>query len=83
MEAILTGQFLFNFETSQCKNYLDTNLVKIHSVVIEILSFSYFALYLITADNGHLGMLNCKKNQNGFIQETFWHYVGSILIKVS
>ena len=28
--AILTGLFLFNFQTTQCKNHFDTNLVKIH-----------------------------------------------------
>ena len=39
-EAILTGLFLFNFESTPCKNHSDTNLVKIHIVVIEILSFS-------------------------------------------
>ena len=28
--AILTGLFLFNFETTQCRNHFDTNLVKVH-----------------------------------------------------
>ena len=56
MEAILTGLFLFSFEITQCKYHFDTNLVKIHSAVIEILSFSCFALFLVTTDGGHLGM---------------------------
>ena len=30
MDANLTGQFLFNIETTSCKNHSDTNLVKIH-----------------------------------------------------
>ena len=47
--------FLFNFETSQCKNHFDTNLVKIHLVVIEILSFSRSVLFLVTANGGLLG----------------------------
>ena len=29
-DAILTGLFLFDFETTQCKNHFDSNLVKIH-----------------------------------------------------
>ena len=38
--AILTGLFLFNFETNQWKNHFDTNLViiKLNFVIIEILS---------------------------------------------
>ena len=59
--GILTGIFLFNFETTQCKNHFDTNLVKIHSAVIEILSFLCSALFLVTPNSGHLGMPNCKK----------------------
>ena len=30
MDANLTGLFLFNFETTSCKNHSNTNLVKIH-----------------------------------------------------
>ena len=30
IDAILTGQFLFNFETNQCKSHFDANLVKVH-----------------------------------------------------
>ena len=30
MDANLTGLFLFNFESTSCKNYSDTNVVKIH-----------------------------------------------------
>ena len=42
--AMLTGLFLLNFKITHCKNHFDTNLVKIHSAVIEMLSFpcSYF-----------------------------------------
>ena len=34
-------------------------------------------LSLVTANGNHIGIPNCKK-YNGFIQETFWHKVGSI-----
>ena len=30
MDANLTGLFLFNFETTPCKNHSDTSLVKSH-----------------------------------------------------
>ena len=30
MDANLTGLFLFNFESTSCKNHSDTNMVKIH-----------------------------------------------------
>ena len=61
METILTD-LLFNFETTQYmyKNYFDANLVKIYSVVIEILSISYFVQLFVIDDGGHLGMPNCK-----------------------
>ena len=49
MDANLTGLFLFNFELTSCKNHSETNLVKIHGAVIEILSFSCSALFLVTA----------------------------------
>ena len=49
MGANLTGLFLFNFESTSCKNHSDTNLVKIHLPFIKILSFSYSALFLVTA----------------------------------
>ena len=49
MDANLTGLFLFNFETTSCKNHSETNLVKIHYAVIEILPFSCSALLLVTA----------------------------------
>ena len=55
--AILTGIFLFNFETIPCKNHFDTNLV------IEILSFSCSVLFLVMANGGHLGMPNRKKSK--------------------
>ena len=44
-DAILTGLFVFNFKTTHCKTHFDTNLVKIHSEVIEILSFSCSVLF--------------------------------------
>ena len=37
------------------------NLVKIHLVVIEILSFSCSVLLLVKADGNHLAVPNCKK----------------------
>ena len=71
-EAILTGLFLYNFETTKCKNLFDTNLVKILSEVIEILSFSSFVLFLVMADGGNsecetakekkIEMASCKKS---------------------
>ena len=74
-DAILTGLFLSNFETTQCKNHFDTNLVKIHSAVIEILSLSCSVLFLVMANVGMLAILECQiaKNQNTFKQEAFWH----------
>ena len=59
MDANLTGLFLFNFESTSCKNHSDTNLVKIHYAVIEILSFSCSALFLVTA-----AMWNPKLQKN-------------------
>ena len=45
------------------------NLVKIHLVVIEILSFSCSLLLLVKADGDHLAVSNCiKKKQNGLIK---------------
>ena len=37
------------------------NLVKIHVVVIDILSFSNSVLLLVKADGDHLAVPNCKK----------------------
>ena len=37
------------------------HFVKIHSAVIETLSFSCLVLFIITADGGHLGIENSKK----------------------
>ena len=59
----MTGLQLVISETSQCKNHFDTNFIKIHSAVTEILSFSCFVLFLVTADGGHLGMPKCKKSK--------------------
>ena len=42
------------------KNHFDTNLVDIHTAVIEISPISCFVLFLITTDGGHLGMPNRK-----------------------
>ena len=39
-KTILTGLLIFNFETAQCKNHFNKNLVRIQSTLIEILSFS-------------------------------------------
>ena len=36
-------------------------LVKVHLLVIEILSFSCSVLYLVKADGDHLAVPNCKK----------------------
>ena len=36
------------------------NLIKIHLVVIEILSVSYSVLLLVKADGDHLAVPNCK-----------------------
>ena len=57
----LDWSVLFNIETTRCKYYYDTNLVEIHSAIIEILSFSCFVLFLVTANDGHFGVPNCKK----------------------
>ena len=43
-------------------------LVKIHLVVIDILSFSCSVLLLVKADGDHLAVPNCKKNQNCLMQ---------------
>ena len=75
MDANLTGLFVFNFETTPCKNHSDTNLVKIHKAVIEVLSFSCSVLFLVTAA---ILESQAAKKYNRFIQETFWHKVGSI-----
>ena len=47
------------------------NLVKIHLVIIDILSFSCSALLLVKADGDHLVVPNCKNNQNGLMQRLF------------
>ena len=39
------------------------NLVKIHLVVIEILSFSCSVLLLVKADDVHLAVPNCQKKK--------------------
>ena len=62
-DAILTGLFLSNFKGTHCKNHFDTSLVKILYAVIEILSFSGSVLFLVTANDGHLGMPNCKESK--------------------
>ena len=40
----------------------DTNLIELHSVVIEILSISCFVLFLFSADGSHLETHDCKKS---------------------
>ena len=69
-DAILTGLFLINFKTAHCKNHFDTNLVKIHEAVIEILSFSCSVLFLVTANDRHLGMPKCKKSKRLYTRNT-------------
>ena len=39
------------------------NLVKIHKVVIELLSFLCSVLFLVMADGDHLAMPNCKSSK--------------------
>ena len=52
----------------------NTDLIKIYSVVIEILSVSCSVLLLVTADGGNLGTPNCKKKKKkkkiGFMQRS-------------
>ena len=48
--------FLSKYETTQCKNYFDTNLV------IEIVIFMFCAI-LIMANGGHLGMTKYKNSK--------------------
>ena len=57
------------------------NLVKIHLVVIEILSFSCSVLLLVKADGDHLAVPNSKKNQNGLMQRLLYHKAGTIPLK--
>ena len=58
----LEGLSSFNFETTHCKNNFDT-IWSNSLAVIKILSFSYSALLLVTANGGNLGMPNCKKSK--------------------
>ena len=51
------------FKTSQCENHFDTNLIKINSAVIEILTFLCSVLFLVTADGAILEHQSAK-NQN-------------------
>ena len=53
--------FLLNFKTIQCMNYFDTNMITIHSAVIEILSVSCSVLFLVTADGAILERQIAKK----------------------
>ena len=46
---------------TQCMHQFDTYLVKIDLVVHEILSVSYFSLFLKTADGGQFGWSFCEK----------------------
>ena len=55
--------YQLNSKTTQCQNHFDTNLIKIYSVVIEILSVSCFVLFQVIADGGNIGMPNCKKKK--------------------
>ena len=60
--VILRGLFLFNFETTQCKNHFDTTF-KIHKVVIEILSFSCSGLFSAKASGCNLGITNSNNSK--------------------
>ena len=51
--------FLLYLKATQFENSFDKNLIKIHSAIIGILSFSCFVLFLGLADSGHLGTPNC------------------------
>ena len=57
------------------------NLVKIHLVVIEIMSFSCSVLLLVKADGNHLALPNCKKNQNVLMQRLLLHKADTIPLK--
>ena len=48
------------------------NLIKIHLVVIEILSFLYSVLLLVKEDGDHLAVPNCKKNQYGLCKDYYY-----------
>ena len=73
MDANLSGLFLSNFEITPCKNHSDTNLVKIHYGVIEILSFSCCALFLGTA--AILEFQNAKKKK--YITDSYKKHSGT------
>ena len=45
------------------------NLVKINSLVIEILSFTCSVLFIVKADGDHLEVPKIQKNQNGLMQK--------------
>ena len=53
---------LFNFETTQCKNQFDTNLISIHSGLLRYQDIVIFMFCAIFRNGSHLGMLNCKKS---------------------
>ena len=60
------------------------NLVIIHLVVIEILSFSYFVLLLVKADCDHLAVPNCKKNSKWLnakiiVTQSLYNFIEKIL----
>ena len=82
----MTGLFLFNFETTQRKNRFDTNLVKIHSVIVIFMFYATFfqdGRRLPVRQTTAILEYKIAKYQNGFIQEIFWHKIGSILTKGS
>ena len=74
---------LLNFKTTECENHFDTNSIKSHSAIIEVLPMSCFVLFGVTADGGHLGIPNCKKNQNGFMQGSLWEKVAMLPLRYS
>ena len=61
---------LFNFETTQCMNHFDMNLLEIHSVAIEILSISCFVQFLVKKQTGAIFECQMSKNRNGFMQKS-------------
>ena len=80
------SSLLFNFETTQCKNLFDTNLISIHSALLkyqDIVIFKFCAI-LVMADGSHLGMLNCKKSllhAKIIVTQSWYDSIGNSLVK--
>ena len=56
------------------------NLVKLHFVVIKILSFPCSMLFSVMADAEHL-KCQIAKNQNGLMQRLLYHKAGTIPLR--